>query len=93
MAQRARIVLTCATGVPNVAVAALLNEPSHAVDRWRLRFVQHRINGLSCRPRAVTTTSEAVSKFEASVAQAVRQIPLGDVSLRGAVVRVTVRLP
>jgi len=93
LALRARIILTCATGVPNVAVAALFHERSRVVGKWRLRFVQRRLNGLFDRPRALNAPHGAVREFEAQVAQAVKQIPLRDASLKGAVVRVTVRLP
>lgn len=93
MALRARVVLACATGAPNVAVAALFGEAPYFVDTWRQRFVQRRIEGLLDPPEAVPKVTSAVARFEEAVAEAVRQIPCSDVELRGAIVRVTVRLP
>ncbi|MGH7179251.1 MAG: IS630 family transposase [Tepidisphaeraceae bacterium] len=43
---RARIVLTCASGEPNSAVAERLRVTQATVGKWRARFVKRRIAGL-----------------------------------------------
>ncbi|WP_431933496.1 helix-turn-helix domain-containing protein [Nonomuraea jabiensis] len=47
LAMRARIVLACAEGGGNVAVAARLRPDRKTVARWRSRFLAHRLDGLS----------------------------------------------
>src|SRR4051812_40854363 len=43
---RARIVLAAATGEPNSAIAERLQLTRATVGKWRIRFLEHRINGL-----------------------------------------------
>src|ERR1039457_2731716 len=52
LAQRARIVLLCAEGKSNIAVAAELGITRETVGRWRNRFVTARFAGLREEPRA-----------------------------------------
>lgn len=64
-ALRCRIILACATGASNVDVAAQVGSTSHAVGRWRRRFVEHRIAGLGDMPRSGgprTITDEQVAE-------------------------------
>jgi transposase len=51
LAQRARIVLTCATGTPNGGVARRLQVTRQTVGRWRARFIAKRLDGLVDEPR------------------------------------------
>jgi transposase len=51
LALRARIVLTCATGRPNTAVARRLGITHQTVGKWRARFVARRLDGLLDEPR------------------------------------------
>ena len=44
--QRARIVLACAAGEPNNAVAQRFRTTEATVGKWRRRFVKHRLQGL-----------------------------------------------
>ena len=63
LALRSRIVLACAEGVDNKAVAARLGCSAATVGKWRSRFVAHRLDGLSDedRPgRPPTVTAEQV---------------------------------
>jgi putative transposase len=58
LSQRARIVLACATGEPNSAVARRFEMTNATVGKWRARFVKHRLAGLydelrPGRPRTV----------------------------------------
>ena len=59
LALRARMILGCAEGRSNTAADAGLGVPDETVGKWRARFVEHRLDGLSGeplsgRPRAVT---------------------------------------
>jgi len=51
LAQRARLVLTCAAGRPNTAVAAALRVSQPTVGKWRRRFLAKRLDGLLDEPR------------------------------------------
>src|SRR5439155_21985174 len=51
LAQRARIVLACATGVTNLIVAARFGITRQMVGKWRARFVGRRLDGLFDEPR------------------------------------------
>jgi transposase-like protein len=51
LAFRARIVLACAEGRSNTAVAARLSVSRGTVTRWRARFLAARLDGLSDEPR------------------------------------------
>ena len=61
LATRARIVLACAEGLDNKAVAARLGVCSATVGTWRRRFVERRLEGLADEPRpgAPRTISDA----------------------------------
>lgn len=52
LAERARIVLVCAEGVSNAAVAAEFGVTSATVAKWRGRFAVRRLAGLADEPRA-----------------------------------------
>src|SRR5271165_824636 len=45
LALRARIVLACADGADNKAVAKRLRITPHTVGKWRARFVEDRLEG------------------------------------------------
>ena len=51
VALRARIVLACAQGATNVAVAGRLGIWPQTVAKWRGRFVRERLEGLADEPR------------------------------------------
>src|SRR5512135_1195892 len=51
LAQRARIILACATGQSNLAVAAALRITPQTVGKWRTRFTTDRLDGLLDEPR------------------------------------------
>ena len=52
LSDRCRIVLKCADGFSSKAVAADLGQSAHTVGKWRKRFAEHRIEGLSDEYRA-----------------------------------------
>ena len=51
LAERCRMILRCAAGLPNKAVAAELGVHEHTVGKWRRRFVKERLEGLGDEPR------------------------------------------
>lgn len=51
LAQRARIVLACAQGQLNTAIAMQLHITSQTVGKWRSRFQSKRLDGLLDEPR------------------------------------------
>jgi transposase len=54
LAQRARIVLACAMGASNTAVATRLDISGQMVGKWRARFIARRLDGLLDEPRPGT---------------------------------------
>jgi transposase len=65
LALRARIVLTCAEGRDNKETAELLRCHEDTVGKWRRRFIEKRVDGLSDEPRpgrAPTISDEQVEK-------------------------------
>jgi transposase len=51
LAMRSRIVLACATGESNTAVAQELGVTKQMVGKWRARFINNRLDGLLDEPR------------------------------------------
>jgi len=51
LALRARIVLACAGGDSDVAVAKRLNTTRETVGKWRRRFLERGLDGLHDEPR------------------------------------------
>src|SRR5215211_6517598 len=51
LALRSRIVFQCATGADNTEVAKRLGISRPTVGKWRSRFIEHRLNGLTDEPR------------------------------------------
>ena len=51
LSDRCRMILRCADGLGNKAVAAEIGVHEHTVGKWRRRFVKDRIDGLSDEPR------------------------------------------
>ena len=50
LALRARIILACAYGRSYIAVAADLEVSDETVGKWRSRFLERRLDGLSDEP-------------------------------------------
>src|SRR5712692_2429200 len=51
VAQRARLILSCATGRTNTRVAHDLHVTKQTVGKWRTRFLAKRLDGLLDEPR------------------------------------------
>jgi transposase len=74
-ALRARIVLACAQGGQNKAVAAELGLDRQTVGKWRRRFVEHRIDGLHDDPRSGTPRTIEDARIEAVIVRTLETLP------------------
>jgi transposase len=75
LAQRARIVLGCAGGNDNKAVAAELGIGEHMVARWRGRFTARRLGGLHDEDRPGRPPSILPGKVEEVVTATLEELP------------------
>jgi transposase len=76
-ATRSRIVLLCAEGLPNSAVADKLGVGAGTVGKWRTRFVADRVEGLSDAPRTGAPRSITDDKVEAMIVATLETLPKG----------------
>src|SRR5258708_773570 len=77
LAVRARLVLACASGMTNTAVAQRYRTTNQTVGKWRRRFVENRLEGLYDEPRPGgprTVTDDAV---EAVLVKTLEEKPKG----------------
>jgi transposase len=75
LALRARIVLACAEGATNKAVAERLEIWPQTVAKWRGRFVRERLEGLSDEPRPGRPRTIADQQVEEVVVKALEEPP------------------
>jgi transposase len=75
LAQRARIVLACATGAPNTAVAQRIGVTMQTVGKWRARFVGRRLDGLLDEPRPGAPRRITDAQIEAVVTKTLETTP------------------
>jgi transposase len=75
LAVRARIVLACAEGATNVAVAEQLGIWPQTVAKWRGRFVRERLEALSDEPRPGRPRAIADEQVEEVVVKALERPP------------------
>ena len=77
LALRARIVLSCAEGLENKAVAARQRVMSQTVSKWRARFVSQRLDGLLDAPRPGAPRSIDDARVDAVIAKTLESTPAG----------------
>jgi transposase len=77
LAQRARIVLLCAEGKSNIAVAAELGITRVTVGKWRNRFIRQRFAGLSDEPRPGVPRTITDAQIEEVVVRTLEEVPEG----------------
>lgn len=74
-ALRARIILACAQGAPNKDIAQRLRVSKHMVGKWRQRFVDKRLEGLSDEPRPGAPRQIGDEIVEAVIAKTLQETP------------------
>src|SRR5438034_11344223 len=77
LALRARIVLACADGGSNLAIAARLGVHRHTVSKWRARFLRDRLDGLSDEPRPGVPRTITDAQIEEVVVRTLEEVPEG----------------
>ncbi|WP_432251493.1 IS630 family transposase [Streptomyces sp. HNM1019] len=77
LALRARIVLACAEGRSNIAVAARLGVNRGTVTKWRARFLADRLDGLSDEPRPGVPRTITDAQVEEVVVRTLEETPEG----------------
>jgi len=75
MAMRSRIVLCCAKGDTNRDVAQQLGVSQAMVGKWRRRFVEHRLDGLSDDPRPGVPRTITDDQVEAVIVKTLEEKP------------------
>jgi len=77
LALRARIVLACAEGHSNIAVAARVGVSRGTVTKWRARFLARRLDGLGDEPRPGVPRSITDAQVEEVVVRTLEETPEG----------------
>src|SRR5215469_2870979 len=77
LALRARIVLACAQGGSNLAVAARLGVSRTTVRKWRTRFLAKRLGGLGDEPRPGVPRTITDAQVEEVVVRTLEEVPEG----------------
>jgi transposase len=75
LALRARIVLACAEGKTNKAVAEEVGVWPQTITKWRGRFVRQRLEGLADEPRPGAPRTIADEQVEAVVVATLEELP------------------
>jgi hypothetical protein len=77
LALPARIVLACAGGRSNIAVAARLGISRTTVRKWRSRFLAARLDGLGDEPRPGVPRAITDAQVEEVVVRTLEEVPEG----------------
>jgi transposase len=75
LALRAKIILACAQGLENKAVAASLRVNAATVGKWRQRFLDDRLDGLADEPRPGAPRTITDAKVEEIVTRTLEEKP------------------
>jgi len=75
LALRSRIVLACADGLDNKAVAAKLRTTAQTVGKWRRRFCELRLDGLADGPRPGRPPSLTADQVEDVIVTTLESTP------------------
>jgi transposase len=75
LAQRSRIVLAAADGLNNSEIAARLGVTRPMVTKWRNRFAEHRLDGLTAEPRPGRPRTIADERVEEVVIKTLETTP------------------
>jgi transposase len=75
LAMRSRIILRCATGVPNIVVADELGVTDQTVCKWRGRFIKKGVAGLLDEPRPGVPRKITDDQVEAVVVKTLESTP------------------
>jgi transposase len=75
LAERARIVLTCAEGLEKKAVCLRLGVHPQTVGKWRRRFLAQRIEGLRDEPRPGAPRTIEDQRIEAVINRTLESRP------------------
>src|SRR3954451_17805988 len=75
LAQRARIVLLAAGGLKNTEIAAELGITRGMAAKWRARFVEHRLDGLTDEPRPGRPRTVTDDKVEEVIVKTLETTP------------------
>jgi len=78
LARRARVVLACAAGLDNKAVARKLRTSLGMVGKWRSRFLQTRLEGLYDEPRPGAPRKVNDAQIEEVIIQSLESTPRGE---------------
>src|SRR5499433_3964397 len=77
LARRARVVLACAEGLDNKAVARKLRCSLGMVGKWRSRFLKTRLEGIYDEPRPGTPRKVTDKQIEEIIIQTLESTPRG----------------
>jgi transposase len=75
LAQRARMVLRCATGTPSSVVASELGVTNATVGKWRARYIARGLDGLLDEPRCGAPRQVSDGQVEAVVTKTLESLP------------------
>ncbi|MEK7860905.1 MAG: IS630 family transposase, partial [Chloroflexota bacterium] len=75
LAQRARIVLRCASGCPSSTVAAELGVTDQTVGKWRARYIARGLAGLLDEPRCGAPREVSDEQVEAMLTRTLETMP------------------